>query len=168
MSEPPVAKAFKQSATIAAGIGASLGLVADVLNPLAPFAWILLWVSLAGLVVCCLIGFKKGWGRVATGTVFTLISTILMGGLVVMQMTVKSKLGFLAEVIPAVKTLQEKLPLPELPPLPKPPEGVPAPPPLPGGAPGKPPGTPADDSGTEAPKGPKLPPLPGGGPPGLR
>jgi hypothetical protein len=162
MSESPLSHAFKQFAIAALLVVVVVGMAADILNPFAPFAMILLGVSLLSLVVCCLIGMKSGWQKVAVGLVFTLVATVLMGCLVVMQLSFKSKLGFLAEVIPAVKTLQEKLPLPDLPPppeLPDPPGGLPK---LPLSPPGESP-----EEGEKSTPPPRPPRPPAGGPPGL-
>jgi len=140
MSEPKINSAFKQTMVIATATSSCLGVVADVLQPIAPFAKYLFGLSLVCLIVFIGLAFRSGWQRAGVGVLVSLIGSTVLGGLVIAQAITDTKIGFLAKAVPAIEHLQEKLPLPEPPAPPKPPEKPtlpPGPPPF-SGLPGKP------------------------------
>ncbi len=132
----PIKEALNRVGAIAGGLAACAGFVADVLQPLAPFARILFFAALACLLVCVIAAFKTRSPWTATGIIFTSFMALTMGGLALLQIKTERHIGFFAEAIPAVAGLQKKLPLPA-PPLP--PELPKTPPPPPPGAPPFPP-----------------------------
>jgi hypothetical protein len=103
--------AFSSSGQWAAGLAAVGGFVADVLNPLAPFAG---WFALASLTAAVLffaIYLAKALDpeRSFACAVFALEAFAVSGGVWVLQRVISAENGVVAEVVPGVEGLQKSL-----------------------------------------------------------
>lgn len=103
--------AFSSSGQWAAGLAAVGGFVADVLNPLAPFAG---WFALASLAAAALffaIYLAKALDpeRSFAYAVFALEAFAVSGGVWVLQRAISAENGVVAEVVPGVESLQKSL-----------------------------------------------------------
>ncbi|MEJ1157236.1 methyl-accepting chemotaxis protein [Prosthecomicrobium sp. N25] len=95
----------------ASGVAAVAGFVADVLQPVAPFA---AYVFLLGAVACLVLAtvlFARllAADRAAPALVFALFVTVVSGGLWQMQRAEAAEDGVVASVVPAVADLQRRL-----------------------------------------------------------
>jgi len=95
----------------AGGVGLVGGFVADVLNPLAPFA---AYIALAGAVAALLIAVAMMFRVLITdrgvpALVFAVTTAAIAGGVYAMQQQAEANDGILAELVPAVAELQRSV-----------------------------------------------------------
>jgi hypothetical protein len=95
----------------AAGLAAVGGFIADVLNPIAPFAGWFALISLAAAAVFFVIYAAKALNpeRSFAYMVFALEAAAVLGGVWLIQRVVASDNGVVAEVVPGVAGLQQSL-----------------------------------------------------------
>jgi hypothetical protein len=95
----------------AAGIAAVGGFVADVLNPIAPFAgWFALAsLAAAGLFFAIYLAKAMSADRSFAYMVFALEAFAVLGGIWLLQRVVSADKGVMAEVVPGVEGLQQSL-----------------------------------------------------------
>lgn len=95
----------------AGGVGLIGGLIADVLNPLAPFA---AYIALAGAVAALLIGVAMMFRLLVTDRgvpafVFAVTTAAVAGGVYAIQQQAEATDGIIAELVPAVAELQRSV-----------------------------------------------------------
>jgi len=95
----------------AGGVGLVGGFVADVLNPLAPFA---AYFALAGAVAALLIAIAMMFRLLVTDRgvpafVFAVTTAAIAGGVYAMQQQAEATDGIIAELVPAVAELQRSV-----------------------------------------------------------
>lgn len=95
----------------AGGIGLVGGLVADVLNPLAPFAaYIAMTGALAALLIGVAIVFRLVVAdRGVPAMIFAATTAAVAGGVYTMQQQAEANDGLIAELVPAVAELQRSV-----------------------------------------------------------
>jgi hypothetical protein len=99
----------KTSLVVSSWLCAVGGFVADVLQPIAPFAFYLFLLSLVGLVIIGIL-FAIGKKDLLGALVLSIISIIATGAFTLMQQGEKSEeIGIVASTIPGVEALQKKL-----------------------------------------------------------
>lgn len=106
-----VRTAMSSSGQWAAGIAAVGGFIADVLNPLAPFAGWFAVLSLAAAAVFFVIYFAKAMSpeRSFAYAVFALEAFAVSGGVWLLQKLISAEHGVVAAVVPGVEGLQQSL-----------------------------------------------------------
>lgn len=106
-----VRAAMSSSGQWAAIIAAAGGFVADVLNPLAPFAGWFALLSLAAAAMFFAIYFVKALNpeRSFAYAVFALEAFAVFGGVWLLQRAISNDKGVVAEVVPGVEGLQKSL-----------------------------------------------------------
>jgi len=99
----------KTSLTVGGGICTAGGFVADVLQPIAPFAYYLLLISLAGLAIVLLL-FLRGNKNLLGALVMTAMASGVFGLLTLLQLGDESQdSGIVASTVPAFASLQQSL-----------------------------------------------------------
>lgn len=99
----------KTSLTVGGSICTAGGFVADVLQPIAPFAYYLFLVSLAGLAVVLLL-FLRGNKNLLGVVVMAAMASGVFGLLTLLQAGDESQeSGFVASTVPAIASLQQSL-----------------------------------------------------------
>jgi hypothetical protein len=95
----------------AASIGLFAGLVADVLNPLAPFAaYIALVAAIAAAIIAVAIAFRLILAAKAMpALVFASTTAAIAGGLYAMQQSADADNGIIASLVPAISELQQSM-----------------------------------------------------------
>ena len=95
----------------AGGIAAIGGFVADVLQPLAPFAaWLAIAAGLGGVAVLAALAFKfVSAERGLPALVFCAAAATVTGGLWTTQQAAAAENGILADLIPAIARLQQSI-----------------------------------------------------------
>jgi hypothetical protein len=85
------------------------GLVADVLQPVAPFAGYLFYLSLAALIVLFIV-YRRGKEDLLGAVAFAAVASVVFGLIVLLQSSEDSReVGVVAAAVPAVAGLQERL-----------------------------------------------------------
>ena len=85
------------------------GLVADVLQPIAPFAGYLFYLSLAALIVLFIV-YRRGKEDLLGAVAFAAVASAVFGLIVLLQSSEDSReVGIVATAVPAVAGLQERL-----------------------------------------------------------
>ena len=101
-------QAFLKNKTLAGAIAAVFGFIADVCQPLAPFAKYLFFVSLVALIVLGVAYLLKiARARILQPLIFVLMATFVLGVMYGLQGSQDGDKGFLASQIPALEKMQE-------------------------------------------------------------
>jgi TolA-binding protein len=95
----------------AASLGLFAGIVADVLNPLAPFAaYIGLVAAVAAAIIAMAIAFRLILAAKAMpALLFASTTAAIAGGLYAMQQSADTDNGVIAELVPAISELQQSM-----------------------------------------------------------
>lgn len=103
-------QAFSKNKTIAGIIATIFGFIADVCQPLAPFAKYLFFVSLVALIALAIAYLLKiARAKILPALVFVVIATFVLGVMYGLQSNQDNNNGFLANQIPALEKLQESM-----------------------------------------------------------
>lgn len=95
----------------AGAIGVVGGFVADILNPLAPFAaYISLIFAVAALIIAVAIAFRLVLATKAMpALVFSTVTAAIAGGVYSLQQANEAQEGVIASLVPAIASLQESM-----------------------------------------------------------